>query len=60
MRNNGYHLIFIGLDAHNYNVKDLIKEIHYKLSTSVGELKETDILVIDNESVLSEIVCNLK
>ncbi|EAR83930.2 hypothetical protein TTHERM_00773400 (macronuclear) [Tetrahymena thermophila SB210] len=51
----GYHLLFIGLDRKNFSVKDLIQEIQQKLSMQVGKITDQSILVIDNETILTDV-----
>jgi len=49
---NNFHLMFIGLDK-NLSVKELYQEVYNKVKMNVGNLELKNILVLDNESLLS-------
>ena len=51
---NNFHLMFIGLDK-TMTVKELYQEVFNKVKTSVGNLELKNILILDNESLLSNI-----
>lgn len=50
---NNFHLMFIGLDK-TMTVKELYQEVFNKVKTSVGNLELKNILILDNESLLSK------
>lgn len=51
---NNFHLMFIGLDK-TMTVKELYQEVFNKVKASVGNLELKNILILDNESLLSNI-----
>lgn len=52
---NQFHLMFIGLDKINLTVKELYQEIYIKIKTQIGGIEIKNIMVIDNESLLSDV-----
>jgi len=52
---NDFHLMFLGLDKINLTIKELYQEIYIKIKTQVGNIDIKNILIIDNESLLSDV-----
>lgn len=46
--------MLIGLDKNNLNIRDLYQEIQNKLKNQVGRIDMKNILIIDNESLISK------
>lgn len=49
---NNFHLMFVGLDK-NISIKELYQEVHSKIKTNVGSIEMKNIMILDNESIIS-------
>jgi len=50
-----FHFMLIGLDKVSFSIKELYQEIHNKFNTMVGTLSLNNIMILDNESLLTDI-----
>jgi hypothetical protein len=52
---NTYHFLIVGLDRFTYTIRELYQELVNRLGTMVGRVKAQNIMIIDNESLLSKL-----
>lgn len=57
---NSFHLFFFGLDKVNLTIKELYQEILIKMQTQVGHVEMKNIMILDNESLLADMMANDK
>jgi len=53
---NNFQIFLFGLDRSNLTIKELYQEIHIKLKMLVGEVPHKNIMIIDPESIESDIL----
>jgi hypothetical protein len=57
---SNFHLFFFGLDKVNLTIKELYQEILIKMQTLVGNVDIKNIMILDNESLLADMMANEK
>lgn len=53
---SSFHVFLIGLDKKSFNIKQLYQEIQLKLEQSVGKIKAENIMILDHETLLSNLM----